>query len=145
MKTQPTTNPVLLYGSAVGFLVGVLAPLFFGFLIARELTPVFSIFSIFTGPLGAILGAYLAVFWKTSGLERKKLTVYLFPKLGGIVGVTLGFWVPAVIIFPRFDDAIVGVFFAGCAGTLMALIGAASGKYLAILLMRVWPEEETLN
>lgn len=148
MKTQPTTNPVPLYGSAIGFLIGVLAPLVFGFLVAREMVTGFFIFSIFTGPLGAILGAYIAVFWKTTGLERKKLTDSLFPKLGGVVGVILGFCIPAVVIFSILvwdsnEDMVPGIFFGGCAGTLMAPLGAAGGKYFAKYLMKVWSEEES--
>ena len=66
MKTQPTTDPILLYGSAVGLVVGILAPMVTSFLVEGDVRSLIYL-SIFTGPLGAILGAYVAVFWKTTG------------------------------------------------------------------------------
>ena len=144
MKTQPSTNPVPLYGSVVGFLIGVFAPMLYSFLVARDIgTYIF--LSIFAGPLGAILGACIAVFWKTTGLERKKLTDILFPMLGGVMGVILGFWIPAVLIFPAFTDAVLGVFYGGCVGAVMAPLGAAGGKYLTKYLMKVWSNEKNSN
>ncbi len=103
------------------------------------------IFSIFAGPLGAVLGAYISVFWKTTGTERKLLVDSLFPKLGGIVGVILVFWITAVTIFSTFEDMVPGILYGGCVGRLMTPLGAVGGKYLAKYLMKVWSKEENSN
>jgi hypothetical protein len=149
MKTQPTTNPVLLYGSAVGFVLGVLAPMLFGFPVVSAMGS-FIFLSIFTGPLGAILGAYIAVFWKTTDPERKKLAGFLFPKLGGVVGAILGFWIPTVLVFQilvqeTFENMVPGIIYGGCAGAVIAPLGAASGVYLARKLMKIWLDEDISN
>jgi len=147
MKTQPTTNPIRLYGSAVGLVVGILAPMVTSFLVEGDVRSLIYL-SICTGPLGAILGAYVAVFWKTTGLERKKLTDSLFPKLGGVVGAILGFWIPAILVFTLLAPVAIesiapGIIYGGCAGVLFAPLGAASGVYLAKQLRKIRSEKES--
>jgi hypothetical protein len=147
VKTQPTTQSVPLSSYAIGFVVGLLAPIVFEVLVAGYISWS-GFFAIFTGLLGAILGGYVAVLWKPVSPERKQLTAALFPKLCIIVGVIVAFWVPAMMTFRFFtrnngENAILGVIYGICAGTFITPLGALSGKYLAQYLMKVWSEEDS--
>ena len=146
MKTQPTAHSVPLFSYAVGFVVGFVAPIGFEVLVARYIS--WSGFlAIFTGLLGAILGGYVAAFWKAEGPERKQLTDSLFPKLCIIVGVIVAFWVPTVmtsmVIAPRLgENAVLGLIYGLCTGALITPLGALAGKYVARYLMKVGSEED---
>ena len=147
-KTQPTTPSVPLFSYVVGFVVGFLVPIVFELLVAGDISWT-GFLAIFTGLLGAILGGCVVVFLKPAGPERKKLTDSLFPKLCIIVGAIVAFWIPAVITsmvaIARLDgeDAILGLIYGLCAGTLIMPLGALAGKSLAQYLMKVWSEEES--
>ena len=147
MKTQRTINSVPLGSYVVGFVVGLLTPYLFELLVARAITWS-GYLAVFAGLLGAILGGYVAAFRKPAGRERKQLTDSLFPKLCIIVGVIMGFWVPTVTITMVFapqlgEDAVLGMIYGICAGTLITPLGALAGKYVARYLMNVWSDEQS--
>jgi hypothetical protein len=143
---QPTTPSVPLFSYVVGFVAGFLAHIGFEVLVAHGITWS-GWLAIFTGVLGAILAGFGAAFSKPVGPERKQLTDSLFAKLCIIVGVILGFWVPAVVttgfIAPQLgEDAIFGLIYGLCAGLLITPLGALAGKYVARYLMNVRSEED---
>jgi hypothetical protein len=139
MLKQRTTNEyVSIYGSFLGFVLGIL------------ISAVFldsALWGLFTGPLGAIGGAYLAVYLLMADSARKRALHYLVPISGGVVGYMLGFCIPAATIFMTLmrqtgENALIAVMYAPCAGFIIGPVGAVSGILVARYLLKHWIKEE---
>lgn len=95
----------------------------------------------FTGPLGIVIGAILVTSRRFSGEERRKANYVLMQSLGVVIGLILGFWIPAVSLFiiiagDNGEFMLPGIIYAFCGGVIFALPAAAGGKFLAKYLLK---------
>ena len=157
MNERTTDNRIPFSGGVFGCILAILIPavvIFFTFLLGSreglrgaidETLSSIAFLVIFTGPLGAVAGAYLAAYRRMTDTERKKVTYSLIPVLGGIVGFNLGFWIPAVIIYIASVEMVPGMINGACAGFMIAPLSAVGGVYLAKRLRKDPSKEESSN
>ena len=164
LKNRPTTSRIPIYGGILGFVLCILISSVCGFSYLFDFTdlrdrglevidlarPWLVVLAIFSGPLGAVIGAFVAADLFMGKEESKRVTHPLLAVLGGILGFTLGFWTSAALLFrfftrqttdPMFAALILGppvAFFAG-------VFSAAGGVVLARYLLKEWLDEESSN
>lgn len=164
MKNRPTTSRIPLYGGILGFVLCIFISSVCGFSYLFDFTdlrdrglevidlarPWLVIFSIFSGPLGAVIGAFVAADLFMGKEESHRVTHPLLAVLGGLLGFTLGFWTSAVLLF-RFitrqtaDYMFLASIVVPLAAFFAGVFSAAGGVFLARYLLKQWLDEESSN